>query len=77
MVTGTIIIAPTIRIAPTISTAPTIIVSDCVKPISQWGTVGEREKGMGRKGEGGQYTANQGSEWMGIAPRHKGGIPSK
>ncbi len=29
------------------------------------GTVGEGEKGMGRKG-GGQYTANQGSEWTGI-----------
>jgi hypothetical protein len=43
----------------------------------KWGAVGE--KGMGRKrGEGGgQYTANQGSEWMGIAPRRKGGIPSK
>ncbi len=31
----------------------------------KWGTVGEGEKGMGRKG-GGQYTANQGSEWTGI-----------
>jgi hypothetical protein len=43
----------------------------------KWGTVREGEKGMGRKGGGGQYTANQGSEWTGIAPRHKGGIPSK
>ncbi len=39
----------------------------------KWGTVGEGEKGMGRKGEGGQYTANLGSEWTGIAPRRKGG----
>jgi hypothetical protein len=40
----------------------------------KWGTVGEREKGMGRKGGGGgQYTANQGSEWTGIAPRRKEG----
>jgi hypothetical protein len=31
----------------------------------KWGTVGEREEGMGRKG-GGQYTPNQGSEWTGI-----------
>ncbi len=31
----------------------------------RWGTVKEEEKGMGRKG-GGQYTANQGSEWTGI-----------
>jgi hypothetical protein len=27
----------------------------------KWGTVGEREKGMGRKG-GGQYTSNLGPE---------------
>jgi hypothetical protein len=34
----------------------------------KWGTVGEREKGVGRKGGrvSGQYTANQGSEWTGI-----------
>jgi hypothetical protein len=32
----------------------------------KWGTVGEGEKGMGRGGGGGQYTANQGSEWTGI-----------
>jgi hypothetical protein len=31
----------------------------------KWGTVGEREKGMGRKG-GGQFRANLGSEWKGI-----------
>ncbi len=51
------------------------------------GTVGE--KGMGRKGVGGQYTANHGSEWTGIrattqrrdfqvskgrVPRKRGGI---
>jgi hypothetical protein len=30
------------------------------------GTVWEGEKGMGRKGGGGQYTANQGSERTGI-----------
>ncbi len=50
------------------------------------GTVEQGEKGMGRK-RGGQYTANQGSEWTGIrattqrrdfqvskgrAPRNKG-----
>jgi hypothetical protein len=44
----------------------------------KWGTVGEGEKGMGsRWGGGGQYTANQGSDWKGIAPPRKGGIPSK
>ncbi len=43
----------------------------------KWGTVGERQKGMGRKGGGGKYTVNQGPEWTGIAPRRKGGIPSK
>jgi hypothetical protein len=35
----------------------------------KWGTVGEGEKGTGRKGKGeggGQCTANQGSEWTGI-----------
>jgi hypothetical protein len=33
---------------------------------------------MGSKwGGGGQFTANQGSEWTGMAPRRKGGIPSK
>jgi hypothetical protein len=43
------------------------------------GTVGERDEGMGRKGPGGggQDTANQGSERTGIAPLHRGGIPSK
>jgi hypothetical protein len=44
----------------------------------KWGTVGEREKGMGRKqGGGGQYASNQGLEWTGFAPRRNGGIPSK
>jgi hypothetical protein len=45
----------------------------------KWGTVGGRGKGNGEQmgGGGGQFTANQGSEWMGIAPRRKGGIPSK
>jgi hypothetical protein len=43
----------------------------------KWGTVGEGKKEWGGKGGGGQYIANQGSVWMGIAPRHKGGIPSK
>jgi hypothetical protein len=42
----------------------------------KWGTVGEGEKGMEERG-GGQYTANLGSEWTGIAPRRKGRIPSK
>jgi hypothetical protein len=32
----------------------------------KWGTFGEKEEGMGRKGGEGQYTANQGSEWTGI-----------
>jgi hypothetical protein len=32
----------------------------------KWGTVGEREEGIGSKwGGGGQFTANQGSEWTG------------
>jgi hypothetical protein len=42
----------------------------------KWGAVGGREWG-GKGGGGGQYTANQGSGRTGIAPRHKGGIPSK
>jgi hypothetical protein len=36
----------------------------------KWGTVGEGEKGMGRS----QYTADQGSEWTGIAPHTKEGF---
>jgi hypothetical protein len=44
----------------------------------KWGTVGGRGKGNGEQmGGGGQFTANQGSGWTGIAPRRKGGIPSK
>ncbi len=32
----------------------------------KWVTIGEREKGDGEeRGGGGQYTANQGSEWTG------------
>jgi hypothetical protein len=38
------------------------------------GTVGEREKGKGRKRGGGQYTSNLGPEWMGIAPHIKEGF---
>jgi hypothetical protein len=41
---------------------------------NRWGkTKGDGEEG----GVGGQYTVNQGPEWTGIAPRRKGGIPSK
>jgi hypothetical protein len=40
----------------------------------KWGTVGEREKGMGRKKGGGQYTSNLGPEWTGIAPHAKEGF---
>jgi hypothetical protein len=41
----------------------------------KWGTVGEREKEMGRKGGGGgQYTSNLGPEWTGIAPHTKEGF---
>jgi hypothetical protein len=40
----------------------------------KWGTVGEREKRMGGKGEGGgQYTSNLGPEWTGIEPHTKKG----
>ncbi len=40
-----------------------------------WGTVGEREKRMGREGgKGGQFTSNLGPEWTGIAPRTKEGV---
>ncbi len=32
----------------------------------KWGIVGERERGNGEQmGRGGQFTANQGSEWTG------------
>ncbi len=38
----------------------------------KWGAVGGRGKGnVEQKGEGGQYTANQGPEWTGIAPRQR------
>jgi hypothetical protein len=41
----------------------------------KWGTVGKKEKGMGRKGRGeGQYTSNLGPEWTGIAPHAKEGF---
>ncbi len=41
----------------------------------KWGTVGEREKRMGREGRGGvQYTSNLGPEWTGIAPHAKEGL---
>ncbi len=40
----------------------------------KWGTVGGRGKGNGEQEGGGQYTANLGSEWMGIAPRRKEGF---
>jgi hypothetical protein len=38
----------------------------------KWGTVGGRGKGNGeqRRREG-KYTANQGSEWTGVAPRQR------
>jgi hypothetical protein len=38
----------------------------------KWGTVGERGKRMGGKGEGGvQFTSNLGPEWTGVAPHAK------
>jgi hypothetical protein len=41
----------------------------------KWGTVGEREKRMGREGGGGgQYTSNLGPEWTGIAPHANEGF---
>jgi hypothetical protein len=41
----------------------------------KWGTVGEREKRMGREGGGGgQFTSNLGPEWTGIAPHAKEGF---
>ncbi len=41
----------------------------------KWGTVGERERGMGRKGGGvGQYTSNLGPGWTGIASHAKEGF---
>ncbi len=36
----------------------------------KWGTVGERERGNG----GGQFTANQGSEWTGLHHNAKEGF---
>jgi hypothetical protein len=39
----------------------------------KWGTIGEGEKGMGRR-RGGQYTANLGSEWTGIRATTKEGF---
>jgi hypothetical protein len=41
----------------------------------KWGTVGDREKGIGRtKGGGGQYASDLGPEWMGITPHTKEGF---
>jgi hypothetical protein len=41
----------------------------------KWGTIGEREREWGGKGEGGgQYTSNLGPEWTGIAPNAKEGF---
>ncbi len=41
----------------------------------EWGTVGGREKGMGReRGGGGQFTCNLGPEWTGIAPHAEEGF---
>ncbi len=41
----------------------------------KWGTVGDREKGMGRTKRGeGQYAGNLGPEWTGIAPHAKEGF---
>jgi hypothetical protein len=40
----------------------------------KWGTVEERERGMGReKGGGGKYASNLGPGWTGIAPHAKEG----
>ncbi len=41
----------------------------------EWGTVGGREKGMGReRGGGGQFTSNLGPEWTAVAPHAKEGF---
>ncbi len=41
----------------------------------KWGTVGDREKGMGRtEGGKGQFASNLGPEWTGIAPHAKEGF---
>jgi hypothetical protein len=40
----------------------------------KWGTVGEGEKGMGRRKGGGQYTANLRLEWTGISATTKKGF---
>jgi hypothetical protein len=41
----------------------------------EWGTVGERGRRMGGKGEGGgQFTSNLGPEWTGVAPHAKEGF---
>jgi hypothetical protein len=41
----------------------------------KWGTVGEREKRMGREGGGGKsVSSNLGPEWTGIAPHTKEGF---
>jgi hypothetical protein len=34
----------------------------------KWGTIGERDKRMGKEGEG-QFTSNLGPEWTGVAPQ--------
>ncbi len=39
----------------------------------KWGTVGEREKRMGREGRG-QFTSNLGPEWTGVALHAKEGF---
>jgi hypothetical protein len=41
----------------------------------KWGTVWEREREWGGKGEGeGQFTSNLGPEWTGVAPHAKEGF---
>jgi hypothetical protein len=41
----------------------------------EWGTVGERERRLGKeRGGGGQFTSNLGPEWTGVAPHTKEGF---
>ncbi len=40
----------------------------------EWGTVGERERRMGRERGGGQFTSNLGPEWTAVAPHAKDGF---
>jgi hypothetical protein len=43
----------------------------------KWGTIGEREKGMGRKGGEVSIQPTRDQSGREFAPPHKGGSPSK